>query len=184
MGVQKAPEMHVRPFIPAKVRMQYLAVQHSFLPWGQKHSILIVISSLVMNCCIRGCSKTSSHFSLIHRRNFATGGRHSWLWPKAKTSLKSQDPYSRPKATMIACGQRPQGSKSHRCVIYFLYSPWRDFSFPEMTPRDEKDTRTLIFFLALSKNRNFVQPKAAIGCLAALKGRPYISATFRLTIFI
>ena len=41
---------------------------------------------------VRGFTKTISRFFWNHRRNFAARGRHSWLWPKATTSLKSQDP--------------------------------------------------------------------------------------------
>ena len=41
----------------------------------------------------RGCSHIGNYviFFLTHRRNFAAGGCHSWLWPRATTSLTSQE---------------------------------------------------------------------------------------------
>ena len=46
--------------------------------------------------------------------SFAAFGLHSSLWPKATTFLRSQRGYSRPSASTVCCGQRPQHLKSHR----------------------------------------------------------------------
>ena len=45
-------------------------------------------------------------------RNFAAGGGHSLLWPEATTFLSYRGAYSRPEATTVACGPRPQGFMS------------------------------------------------------------------------
>ena len=48
------------------------------------------------------------------------GGCHSWLWPKATTSLKSQDPLFMARGAMIVCGQsflKPQ------MITHYVNSP-------------------------------------------------------------
>ena len=44
----------------------------------------------------------------VTERIFAAGVRHSSLWPKALTFLKSQRGYLRPEAAIFRCALRPQ----------------------------------------------------------------------------
>ena len=46
-----------------------------------------------------------NHFLKLTGENFVAAGHHSWLWPKAATSLKSSEPFSWPEAAMTVCGQ-------------------------------------------------------------------------------
>ena len=58
-------------------------------------------------------------------RNFAAGGRHSWLWPEATTSLKSQKPLfaagGRHDCFWCICARgEAKGYKYHRWYNFYL----------------------------------------------------------------
>ena len=58
-------------------------------------------------------SDFSDHL-LKHVRNFATGGGHCLLWPKATPFLCHRRAYSRLGAAIVACVERPQGFICHK----------------------------------------------------------------------